>query len=60
MHLIKPVPRVGPAGGQHGIARSGQPIEAGIGVDLKGAFDPKQMRNWSLGPTIGTVEIGCG
>jgi hypothetical protein len=35
MHLIKLASRVGPAPCQYDVARQGQPLEAGIAVDLQ-------------------------
>src|SRR5258706_14647343 len=57
MHLIELPPRVAPARRQLDIAAVAKPLEAGIAVDLKDAFEVRQMGGGTFGPTIGTVEI---
>jgi len=57
VHLIELSPRVAPARRQLDIAAVAKPLEAGIAVDLKDAFEVRQMRGGTFGPTIGAVEI---
>src|SRR5258706_2754985 len=57
MHLIELPPRVAPARRQLDIAAVAKPLEAGIAVDLKDAFEVRQMGGGTFRPTIGTVEI---
>jgi hypothetical protein len=57
MHLIKLASRVSPARGQYDVARHGQPLEAGIAVDLQYPTEVLEMDGRPLRLAIGTVEI---
>src|SRR5262245_32898034 len=57
MQLVKFAPRMCPTCRQLDIAAGRQPLKTRIAVDLNDAFEAGQVRGWSLGAAIRTVEI---
>jgi hypothetical protein len=57
MHLIEPAPRMGPARCQLDFAAGAEALKPRIAIDLDDAPKPRQMRCWTVAPTIRTIEI---
>src|SRR5450759_5379144 len=60
MQVVELTPCVGPARCQDDTARRGQPLKAGIAIDLQHTTEVPEMGGRTLCPAIRTVEVDGG
>src|SRR5450759_6002101 len=60
MQVVELTPCVGPARCQDDTARRGQPLKAGVAIDLQHTTEVPEMGGRTLCPAIRTVEVDGG